>query len=423
MQNLSPTDKYQATIKLLDALSQGIGLQKIIELGYSILGNPLSVCDTSYKNLAIAGALTNGDPVWDEFVTQGYLSPESVHYYLSAEKLTAKLDHSNYPFYWTDRYVKYRRIMGVIRIGKRAVAGIGVIEQNYPFSEDDLELTSLLCTIISAELQKKKFTQHSRGYVYESFIEDLLDKKITNSKIVSERAQYLNLGLKKNMQILTIDINEFDNEHYSLDYVRNLLESMIFNCKAIVYNNNIVLIISSDKALTTNTEEFTLFKEFLHKFKMRGALSRSFLKLEELSHYYAQSLDALRIGSHLDPEENLYTYNDYAIYHIADVCAQTVELKHLCHPSLAILMEHDSHNGTCFAQTLYAYLKNGRNISQAAEELHFHRNTMIYRLERATHIMQIDLADNDTLLHLDLSFKLLQYDEKFSATGDGPPQS
>lgn len=60
-----------------------------------------------------------------------------------------------------------------------------------------------------------------------------------------------------------------------------------------------------------------------------------------------------------------------------------------------------------FLQTLDAYFHAGGNHMQAARNLHVHRNTLIYRLDRIQEVLGgVDLEDPDTRLNLQLALKI-----------------
>jgi DNA-binding PucR family transcriptional regulator len=79
-------------------------------------------------------------------------------------------------------------------------------------------------------------------------------------------------------------------------------------------------------------------REFLKDYKLHAGLRRPFTKLEELKAHYDQSLEALNLGAHIDSDATIYTYDDYAIYHIAKVCADSSDLRRFYHPKLEYLM-------------------------------------------------------------------------------------
>jgi hypothetical protein len=46
--------------------------------------------------------------------------------------------------------------------------------------------------------------------------------------------------------------------------------------------------------------------------------------------------EVLEIGTHIDSEQTIYAYDDYAIYHVAKVCADSSIINRFCHPKLDI---------------------------------------------------------------------------------------
>lgn len=398
------------TVKLLDSLSKGYSFQQLVDLGYEILGNPFAINDYSGKTIAIIrvpGA--EDDPQWHELSIQGYNSTDFISYYLNQEKLIQKMNETSFPIFWKDRRIKYRRILGKIEARGKQLGTIGVIEFNRPFEERDLALVDVYCKALSAEMQKDKFVQSAKGLMYESFIKDLLDGVITDSQEIMERIKHIGLDLKNNIYIMTIDITEFDNTYQSLSQIRNLLENMIDNSKAIIYNNYIVAIVSCNNE--TYMKDFLLpkIREFLNKDRMSAGMSRSFENAEHLRVHYRQSLEALQLGRHLNKDGPLFSYADYTVSHMISLCARHSELPMCCHPKVIELMEYDRENNSVFTKTLYAYIINLRNMSDAANASSLHRNTMTYRVEKIRELTGMDLEDNELLFQLYLSFKVLEY--------------
>ncbi len=58
--------------------------------------------------------------------------------------------------------------------------------------------------------------------------------------------------------------------------------------------------------------------------------------------------------------------------------------------------------------TLRAYLDAGRNVTQTAEVLHLHRNTVHYRLDRITNLLSVNIDDPDDRLLLELSCRVVE---------------
>lgn len=395
------------SIKLFDALANGSGLQTLVDIGYEMLGNPFSIHDIAFKVIAYTDCSpVNDDPVWNE-VMIGHTSSDSWSYYVS-NKLFELIAENESPFFWEDPYCKYPRIVGKVMIGGKRIAGLTICAHQKPFTEFDLELTELLCKAISIELQKNKFIDYSRGLMHEDLLRDLLDEKLKNSIDINDRIKTLNLSFQKYLFVLTVDVSRFDVTRFSLIYRQNELENKLSNCKAVVYDEKIVLLLSRDSQKQLFKNEMESIKEILKKSNLYGGISRSFQNIEDLREYYFQSLEALKLGILLNHDSTIFKFDDYGVYHLADICRRTENLNRICHPSLLTLIDYDKNHSTDYTRCLYAYIVHSKNISESAIVLNIHRNTMFFRIEKIESITNIDLNNSDTLLHLHFSFKILE---------------
>ena len=403
-----------AASNLLTSLAKARGLESIVTIAYKALGNPIIVNDKSWKALAIASDVSETDDIaWNEFMTNGALSLEVVSMNIK-EKLTDRIEQSETPLWCKEASMKYPRLFCRVAVGSRPVATVAVIEYYKPFVERDYFLLSMLANAISAEMQKNKFLHYTRGLLYEEFILDLIEERLKNPSVIDEKVKSLSLGLKKHIHVITIDVKEFDITYFSIPYMRDYLEKMVNGSKAIIYNDKITMILSYNSEREIFEADAGRLRDFLGEYNLHAGLSRAFTKLEELKSHYEQSLEALELGTHIDSDLTIYAYDDYAIYHIAKVCADSSDLHQFYHPKLEYLMEYDTEHKTSFTDSLYMYLKNSRNITNTAKALHLHRNSMIYHLKRIEEILNFSLSDNEMLLHIELSFRLMEYDKKFN---------
>ncbi|KPU44407.1 hypothetical protein OXPF_20260 [Oxobacter pfennigii] len=203
------TMKYM--FKLFQALSQGTGLQKIIEIGCEMLDNPLVLVDTSSRSMVISHNNIIGDRIWDEYAKNGFPSKETLkgrRNYKSFKKLPPKNQNILSPTFWNDPLAKYPRILGPVTVNETLVAHVVVVEAERSFESTDLELVEVLCNTISSEIQKNQSFKYLRGLDFEYFFKDLLDHKITDSTVINERMIPLKLNLKPHKVVLTVDISD-----------------------------------------------------------------------------------------------------------------------------------------------------------------------------------------------------------------------
>jgi sugar diacid utilization regulator len=68
-------------------------------------------------------------------------------------------------------------------------------------------------------------------------------------------------------------------------------------------------------------------------------------------------------------------------------------------------LDDDARSGDLLLETLEAYFANNGNALRAAQQLHLHRNSMLYRLRRVSELLGQDLDDPDVRLSLQVALK------------------
>lgn len=71
------------------------------------------------------------------------------------------------------------------------------------------------------------------------------------------------------------------------------------------------------------------------------------------------------------------------------------------------LLDYDLKHGTELVKTLEVYFNNCRNSVNTARDLFIHRNTLLYRLEQISKILDLDLNNNEQVLIIQLALKAL----------------
>ena len=82
------------------------------------------------------------------------------------------------------------------------------------------------------------------------------------------------------------------------------------------------------------------------------------------------------------------------------------ELEQFAGDTLGELMAYDQRHRGELVHTLDVFLRCNGNHVRAAEQLHLHRNTLLYRLERAREILGRELEDADTRLALQVALRI-----------------
>jgi DNA-binding PucR family transcriptional regulator len=122
----------------------------------------------------------------------------------------------------------------------------------------------------------------------------------------------------------------------------------------------------------------------------RCGISMVFNNFLNLRYYYNQSKFA---AAQCKPSLNsaICLYEDYQTDHVLQTLSLEDDPRCFCHPGILSLWESGNESHRDLVHCLYHYFLNGRNISAAADAVNVHRNTLIYRLNKAEEILKVNL--------------------------------
>jgi purine catabolism regulator len=118
-----------------------------------------------------------------------------------------------------------------------------------------------------------------------------------------------------------------------------------------------------------------------------------------------QARESWRLGKEWKGAPITY-FGDLGLYQLLTTLGSNAEAQRFYRKTLGRLITHDDNKHAELVETLEAFFASHGNLSQTANRLHIHRNTLTYRLERIAVITQLDLDDPDARFSLQLALKL-----------------
>lgn len=141
----------------------------------------------------------------------------------------------------------------------------------------------------------------------------------------------------------------------------------------------------------------------------KAGTSDRFSDFFEISSYYRQATSALEIGEQKSGHFWYYNFDDYKLDYLISRTTSEFYPWQVVHRGFIRLHEYDACSEMNYVESLCSYLRNQFNASAAASELFVHRSTFLRRLERIQEISGIDLSDQNDVLHVLISMKLMEY--------------
>ncbi|MBL8116096.1 MAG: helix-turn-helix domain-containing protein [Anaerolineae bacterium] len=120
---------------------------------------------------------------------------------------------------------------------------------------------------------------------------------------------------------------------------------------------------------------------------------------------YRDAVQALELAARLHTDTPLYI-GDLGVYQLILSLSDREKLIAFCQRTLGTLEEYDHRQNADLIKTLEAFFACHGNLSQTAETLIVHRNTLLYRMNRINEIAQIDLERPEIRLALHLALTI-----------------
>ena len=284
-----------------------------------------------------------------------------------------------------------------ITIDDLPMYGIGLHKMENPrepFEKNVTHLFPILTSFITKELTHINRTHPSKGMLYDSFLMDVLNGKITDADGVNEEEHLIQYDSGDNFQAGMI---LFKDEHFRSARLVQLstdVEKMLPGSYCTVVDRYLFWLInlqSNEDFTSLSKSRLTLIQSFLTGYQAYLGISPVFNRLDDLKEKYLEAESALSYGLLFmmpGDEKRIFHFFDHLDYQLINYANKTIEVKNLIHPTIRIIKDYDRKHNTEFYYTMKKYLLNYGDITidQLAKVMHIHRNTLRYRLEKVTEL-------------------------------------
>lgn len=389
-------------------------LNQVMDTIYELLDNPISICSPDgtilcYKHMDdIAEQREQGASVPD----WGLSSEEAF------QKISALVDFNADPVI-LDLFEGYptKNVVGKIAKNDTTVAYFLLVEVNRKIDDTDIAIFKMVCEWLSAEFRKNSIILTPKRVMVSHFLSDLLSGTVSHTEDIIARANRLHIAAKPKHCVVIVDMQKMDFRHASPHTLRNTLEALLPDSLSLVYNGCIVFYLNWENDFSIAPETQKQLWDLQKQQNLLIGASFTYTKLQDTKSAYEQALAAIRLGRQLDPQRSTFRYRDYTLYHLLEQyhIKSNSDLLSFCDPDLLALFEYDRQANNDYVYTTYVLLQCGGKQTEAANILHIHRSTMLYRMERIVELTGWDFRDMATLARLNISYAILVLNGKLDA--------
>lgn len=392
------------------ALARDASFQELMDLSEEMTSSPILIYDPALKLLAYSKSHIPDDPIFIHAIRNGYLGPDTVKQF-DRDRVFESLGNTGVSYGLANEFRRHADLIRAINIrNELAVYCILLYTDEFPRSYIS-QIFEIFCDSIQNLLQKQHSNFVKNRSVSDYFLMDLLDNPNTSAEQIQERIAYNDLDYEGNYIVISLhtDLNAAPSGNYFLQLLRNnLIQSRIFS-----YRDGIVILYQLPKfqandyrAYLTNQFE-NILKEFRHR-KTALYFSRPFTNIGLFSSAYTQAENIRKLRK--DNEKQLfYFYEDYWVQDLFFMNSSKEFLFSYCDPALIAITQKGTKKSRQQLQILHQYLCCDRRLTDAAKQLHMHRNNVFYHIKSIEETYKLKLDDPAVRLKLLLSFEILKF--------------
>lgn len=403
-----------------DALYCSSTVQELVKKAEGIINDPILVWDPAFQLIACANTDNLSDdetpPLMRSCINGNGWSGEDV------EIMIKKHDYLTMPMRYMDTRLLappnmmncYSCVRNFSIFGKIVMtAGVYYLDGKKPH-DGKIELVQILFSRLMKFFERNSSTYTGIKKIYERFIIELVEGKLTSQTDISDRLCYLNFPYNGEFEVIVIGCNN-NVQPMALGIVRNYCKSFFRYAKFVEHSNHLVGLNNRLRDSAADIERRrNVFSSESNVNDFSLGISSTFDCLINTEQAFNQAKVALQYGKKLHHDRQYYTYEEYCVYYMLHQLHPITNSKTSCPDSAYIykLRDMDRKKKGLYNEKLFTtFVKSGNNTSFTAEAMNLHRNSILYRIKQIEGILGIDLAQRETMFHMMLGIKAVELND------------
>lgn len=379
-------------------------LQELMEVCYEVTGVPILIVDIMYNVYGIAPLHPVGDENRDYLLEHRTYDDERVQLMYN-DGFISSVDTNKAPYVidWGSSE-DFPAVQGIAKINGSVEAYVTMHPGKGNVTDDLLKAMAIIQNICGYFLKSNRFESNSVPHFQKVFISELFSGNIQTEKQLKEWFRDMDCTFSPPYALTAIGAKNSD-EKLALSMIRRSCQSLLPN-QLILIQDNILYILhykASRKASSIHSYHSSLEK-VLDRFHAQAGISQQFDNLLLIKDYKTQALDAIKYGQILHPETRLHLYQDYILPAILYPRIKEMPSANYMPKALKEMEKYDQENSTEFLTTLKCYVFNLKNTKETSSELHIHRNTLLYRINKIEELFGITLDSAENFLYIMMTF-------------------
>jgi hypothetical protein len=378
--------------------------KKLMDHVFEVVGNPVMHCSITSHLIYSRSDVLVKNRFWNDFLETGEMDISTIDdlYYRGLDDLT----HGYVCIY----PVKYdTRLATFAIIYKNTMFGyFSMLEYCHPFRDEDLNILKIAADFMGIFYASEGFIGQKATRPYLTLLCDLLDGQIIEPGRVDKLMKTAGWKCRKLNRVIVIDVGPNITDTAEEKIIENIICRSSY--KTILYDGNIIVLEEYDTD-ANNLNEHTKLVSYLTNSSLQAGISDEFTDLENLSRYFKQAKRALQIGTEVDSNLRIFSFDNYRFDDMLIAFNNTVTIDDSKSPVLLFLEKYDASHNSNLSLTLFTFLKNNRSILKSSDDLHVHKNTLSYRINKIKDLTNLDFDNYHQCLHFLISYECIYHVE------------
>lgn len=352
-------------------------IQQLVKQGAILLQNPIAVFDSHYYTVAYSNTQGIEDDVWLAGKERGYCLFE---YAAMLHGLDHMGEHSA-PFQVFDDFGPHRRRISPLISNSVTIGYLTVLEYGHNLDDTPDDLYDLVIGAITKELAiEQVIRQSQRSDSAEFLLVNLLNTEFANRMLYEQRILGTEFERERQYRLFSIDMSSFRSRITGEKHFKAQLSSLFPKAWTVFHHQYVVLLLDCENYKMPESWEGRI-TECLNQYGLYAGCSDVFPNLYCIREHYFHAVTAEALARKLGHSTVIAYYDAYKLWAIAYSIRPEKRIEYLS-SALLQLWQSDQKNGSEYVKTLFTYLENGGRLEKAAQKLHIHRNTVVYRIEK-----------------------------------------
>ncbi|WP_164510419.1 PucR family transcriptional regulator [Agathobaculum sp. Marseille-P7918] len=329
-------------------------------------------------------------------------------------------------------------VLAAIRTGEQLWGFFVVPECMQPLGKEQYHILESICPLLALHFAWNHLSHNEPQEETSEFVNKVLLSSTTPLESIQTLCTVNGFDYTRKRVCINVTLEHFENLTFSRrNVLRDLLQSECdrlaeqqgYLCYCTSFRSCVTIFLlaapqTNSRTLSADAQQIAQALAALllqYEAPVRIGISDCSTEPEKISVAFSQTLSCIQMGSRLAPDERLYTFDEYQIYYLLSTTMSESDIRALYEETIAPLHRFDLENQCNYVNALESYVKNRFNVSKTATEIHVHRNTLLYQLDKIREILSLDMDDYENMLKLQMgihAMRLLEHPELHAAEPD-----